>query len=89
MRDDITHLQRRSDEMPILLANSHAGCRGSLLNPTAIANGWAPMLGPPNPTTRDELFEFTGEHFKFLYSSFLFMSSSQWQMSNVLRLQPI
>jgi hypothetical protein len=75
--------------MPFLLANSHAGTRGPLFNPTAIANGWAPMLGPPNPTTRDELFEFTGEHFKFLYSSFLFMSSSQWQMSNVLRLQPI
>jgi hypothetical protein len=56
---DVAFLRRRSEEMPILLANSQAGTRGPLYNPTAMANGWAPYLVPPNPRTRDELLAFT------------------------------
>ena len=46
---NVAFLRRRSEEMPILLANSQAGTPGPLYNPTAMANGWAPYLVPPNP----------------------------------------
>ena len=52
-----------------MLANSNAGPRGRLFNPTAFANGWAPHLAAPNPTSRDELLSFTSElefPFRFL-----------------------
>jgi hypothetical protein len=94
MRDDITHLRSRSEEMPIMLANSQVGPRGRLFNPTAIANGWAPMLVAPNPKTRDELVQFTGElrlqvefHFKF-FTGNIFISCLH-QFNNVWLLQRI
>lgn len=59
--DTILYLRQRSDELPVLLANSQAGGLGRLYNPTAIANGWAPLLAQPNPTTRDELLHFTSK----------------------------
>ena len=46
------------NEIPILLANAEAGNHGPLLNPTG--PGWV-LLGPPNPTTRNELAVFTRE----------------------------
>ena len=58
---DITHLRQRSDELPIVLANSQAGPHGLLFNPTAIMHGWAPLLTVPNLRTWDELLHFTSE----------------------------
>jgi hypothetical protein len=46
------------NEQPILLANSQAGNREPLFNPTV--PGWV-LLAPPHPTTRDQLFVFTRE----------------------------
>ncbi|PPQ71436.1 hypothetical protein CVT26_011133 [Gymnopilus dilepis] len=59
LRLDINRLFDKTNELPILLANSQAGNRGVLYNPTALANGWAPPLAHPNPATRDELMTFT------------------------------
>jgi hypothetical protein len=72
IRGDIAHLRQRSDELPIMLANSQVGPRGHLFNPTAIANGWAPLLVAPNPTSRDELLSFTCK---------LDSTSSTWMLS--------
>ena len=55
IRNDIAQSRR---EQPILLANSQAGTRGRLYDPTA--NGWV-LLVAPNPATRDELMKFTRE----------------------------
>ena len=58
---DVAYLRQKADELPILLANSQAGARGPLFNPTVLQNGWAPLLTAPNPRSRDELLGFTGE----------------------------
>jgi len=57
---DIATLRRRSEEMPILFANSQAGPRGHLYNPTVpLVGGWAPLMMAPNPVSRDALLIFT------------------------------
>jgi hypothetical protein len=58
------------NEQPILLANSQAGNREPLYNPTI--PGWV-LLAPPHPTTRDELFVFTREFLSESLSSILTM----------------
>ena len=66
--NDVAFLRQRANEQPIILANSQAGYRGSLYNPTLMAaQGWAPLLAAPNPRTRDELLVFTGEVIRFLF----------------------
>ena len=56
---DITNvLTNLQNEKTILLANSQAGNQEPLYDPTN--PGWT-LLVPPHPTTRDELFVFTGE----------------------------
>ena len=65
--NDVAFLRQRTTELPIILANSQAGPRGPLYNPTLMqAQGWAPLLAAPNPRTRDELLIFTGEFISFL-----------------------
>ena len=65
--NDVAFLRQRTTELPIVLANSQAGPRGPLYNPTLMqAQGWAPLLAAPNPRTRDELLIFTGEFISFL-----------------------
>jgi hypothetical protein len=65
--NDVAFLRQRTTEQPIILANSQAGPRGPLYNPTImLAQGWAPLLAAPNPRTRDELLVFTGEIIRFL-----------------------
>ncbi|KAI9508544.1 hypothetical protein F5148DRAFT_1195363 [Russula earlei] len=60
IQDDVAFLRRHVEEMPILLANSQAGTRGRLYNPTiALVGGWAPLMEAPNPVNRDALFMFT------------------------------
>ena len=71
--NDVAFLRQRTAELPIILANSQAGPRGPLYNPTLMQAqgwpGWAPLLAAPNPRTRDELLVFTGEVIRFLSSS--------------------
>lgn len=60
--NDVALLRQRSDEQPIILANSRAGNKERLYNPLALLpNNWAAPLGPPNPINRDELLHFSGE----------------------------
>jgi hypothetical protein len=54
------------NEQPVLFANLQAGPSGPLHNPTAMDNGWAPLLQHPNPMTRDALMSFMHE---FTFSS--------------------
>ncbi|KAF8969559.1 hypothetical protein BDZ97DRAFT_206261 [Flammula alnicola] len=61
IQQDVTYMRHRSDELPVLLVNSHAVNRGRLLNPTAVANGCAPLLDVPNPRTREDLSYFTAD----------------------------
>ena len=51
---------RMQTEQPILLFNSRAGTEGLLYDPTAPPGQWVHLVAP-NPTTRDVLFQFTGE----------------------------
>jgi len=85
--NDVAFLRQRTTELPIILANSQAGPRGPLYNPTLMqAQGWAPLLAAPNPRTRDELLVFTSEgyplHFSVLVSSSLLIDTIP-QHSNV------
>ena len=65
----VAFLRQRSTELPIILANSQAGPRGPLYNPTLMqGQGWAPLLAAPNPRTRDELLIFTGEVLSAFFS---------------------
>ena len=67
--NDVAFLRQRSTELPIILANSQAGPRGPLYNPTLMqGQGWAPLLAAPNPRTRDELLIFTGEVLSAFFS---------------------
>lgn len=53
-------LRQRSEENSILLANSRAGPRGPLYNPTTpLVDGWAPLMMAPTPISRDALLLFT------------------------------
>jgi hypothetical protein len=52
---------RKMNELPCILANSRAGDRGPLRNPTAMKYGYALPLTGPNPRNREELLNFTGE----------------------------
>ncbi|KIM35168.1 hypothetical protein M413DRAFT_449877, partial [Hebeloma cylindrosporum] len=68
---EVARLRRTADELPVILANSQASNRAPLYNPTTYMpspesllqrdGSWAEELVPPNPTSRNELMDFTVE----------------------------
>jgi hypothetical protein len=58
MQGDVTRLLQKSDEEPIILANSRAGNRERLYDPTQLQAGWAAQL--VRPQHRDELLTMSG-----------------------------
>ena len=58
MQGDITRLLQKSNEEPIILANSRAGNRERLYDPTQLQGGWAAEL--VRPQHRDDLLTMSG-----------------------------
>ncbi|KAF8163476.1 hypothetical protein B0H34DRAFT_695601 [Crassisporium funariophilum] len=61
LANSVANQQQKFEELPALLVNSQATLRTPLRNPTAMHNGVAPVLAPPNPRNLHELLHFTAE----------------------------
>ncbi|CAA7271297.1 unnamed protein product [Cyclocybe aegerita] len=59
MQGDVTRLLHRSDEQPVLLANSRAGNREPLYDPTQLQGNWAAPLA--RPQHRDDLLTMSAQ----------------------------
>ncbi|KAJ3517312.1 hypothetical protein NLJ89_g575 [Agrocybe chaxingu] len=59
MQGDVAQLLQRSDEQPVLLANSRAGTREPLYDPTQLQGNWAAPL--VRPQHRDDLLTMSAQ----------------------------
>ncbi|KAH9481882.1 hypothetical protein JR316_0006412 [Psilocybe cubensis] len=56
----LTEINQRLARLPVIISNAQSGLKGLIRNPFLIAaDGSAPTLQPPNPTTYQELLGFT------------------------------